>query len=138
MGSVQSLPAWSVPRTVSGNLPPLHSGHVAANRFADDAALTEHIVALWLHGRSRHTTRAYRSDVRSFFEAVGKPLDAVTLGDLQSFVDGLSGEATSRRRRVMAIKSLFTFAVTIGAKEFNVAAALRAAASTDECNFVNA
>jgi len=126
MATVRKLQVWNAAPTSSRQRSPLRSGYVAANRCADDAAVTKHIVALWLHGRSPHTIRAYRSDAKSFFEAVGKPIDAVSLGDLQGFVDGLSGEATSRRRRVMAIKSLFTFAVTIGAVEFNVGAALRA------------
>jgi integrase/recombinase XerD len=39
---------------------------------------------LWLHGRSPHTQRAYRTDVDHFLAFVRKPLRTVTVGDVQA------------------------------------------------------
>src|SRR5205807_4730429 len=47
----------------------------------------QHLIELWLHGRSRHTQRAYRADAERFLGAVEKPLHRVTLGDIQGFAD---------------------------------------------------
>ena len=53
-------------------------------------ASDEQILAIWLHGRSVHTQRAYRADIERFLARAGKPLPAVTLADLQQFADSLS------------------------------------------------
>jgi integrase/recombinase XerD len=49
----------------------------------------EEVIALWLHGRSPHTQRAYRADAGRFLTFAGKPIAAATLGDVQSFMDSL-------------------------------------------------
>ena len=49
----------------------------------------EQLLEIWLHGRSRHTQRAYRADVEHFLTWVRKPFLAVTLADLQG-IRGLS------------------------------------------------
>ena len=55
-----------------------------------------------------------------------KPLNVVTLGDLQVFTDTLAGlSANSQKRIIGGIKSLFTFSQKIGYLRFNVAAALK-------------
>jgi site-specific recombinase XerD len=90
----------------------------------------QHLIELWLHGRSRHTQRAYRVDARRFLEAVQKPLHHVTLGDLQQFASRLveSGlEPTSVYRTMSAIKSLFAFGHRLGYLPFDVARPLTAA-----------
>lgn len=84
------------------------------------------LIALWLHGKSTHSQRAYMADVEKFMTHVGKPLQTVTLGDLQSFVDSLTGKDNSRKRIVSSVKSLFTFGQKLGYLQFNVAAALKA------------
>ena len=86
----------------------------------------ETLIGLWLHGRGEATTRAYRADVQAFLAHVGKPLRAVTLGDVQAFVDTLADASpASRARHVSVIKSLFSFAHRIGFVVFNVSAAVR-------------
>lgn len=47
------------------------------------------VIELWLHGRSRHTQRAYRADVVTFLEFAGVGVREVTLGDLQGWTDEL-------------------------------------------------
>ena len=67
-------------------------------------------IALWLHGRSPATQRAYRDDAERFLAFVAKPLRDVSLGDLQNYQDSLAALATSSQaRRVSAIKSLLSF-----------------------------
>lgn len=66
------------------------------------------------------------ADVDKFMAYVDKPLQVVTLGDLQSFVDSLTGKDNSRKRIVSSVKSLFTFGQKLGYLQFNVAAALKA------------
>ena len=63
----------------------------------------QHLIELWLHGRSPHTQRAYRADAHRFLVFVGRPLPTVTLGDLQAFADSLAGKPSSRARTLAAI-----------------------------------
>lgn len=89
------------------------------------------LLGLWLHGRSPHTIRAYRRDLARFVAFVGKPLGAVTLGDLQAFADTLSGADSSRGRVLASVKSLLSFAAKLGAIPFNVGAALQKVRARD-------
>lgn len=87
-----------------------------------------HLIELWLHGRSRHTQRAYRADAGRFLAAVEKPLLRVTLGDLQHFAGELVEvglEPTSVYRSLSAVKSLFAFGHRLGYLPFDVARPLR-------------
>ena len=86
------------------------------------------LIALFLHGRSRHTQRAYRGDIDRFMTAVGKPLHQITLADLQDFADGLEQSdlcPASRHRILSSIKSLFAFGHRLGYLQFDVARPLR-------------
>ena len=86
----------------------------------------QQMIALWLHGHSEHTQRAYAADVQRLLTFVGKPLAAITLADLQAFADSLSAlSANSRKRALSSVKSLFTFAQKLGYLRFNVGAALK-------------
>jgi integrase/recombinase XerD len=98
----------------------------------DADATDEQLIALWLHGRSKHTQRAYRRDAELLRAFVGgKPLRAITLGDLQAFADSLTGEGSSRGRHLASVKSLLSFASKLGATPFNVGAALRKPGARD-------
>lgn len=90
------------------------------------------LVTLWLHGRSEATTRAYRSDAAKLLDKTGKPLAEITLGDLQSFADGLTGAEASRIRNICAVKSLFAFAKRLGYLPFDVGAALKIPKKKDQ------
>ena len=84
------------------------------------------VLALWLHGRPQTTQRAYIYEVKALLAVVGKPLKAITLGDLQGYFTGLAGLASaSQARAVNAVKSLFAFAQRIGYLAFNPGAAIR-------------
>ena len=85
----------------------------------------EHLINLWLHGRGKHTRRAYAAELRRFQEFIGKPFQTVRLDDLQRFVDSIEGLAdASRARAIASIKSLFGFAHRIGYLHFDVGAAI--------------
>ena len=84
------------------------------------------LVALWLHGRSKATQRAYAADLAAFRAVVPAPLRQVTLGDLQDYQDSLKKLApTTQARRLSAIKSLLSFGQRTGFLAINVGAAIR-------------
>jgi integrase/recombinase XerD len=86
------------------------------------------VVELWLHGRSHHTQRAYRTNMKRIATLVSKPFHDVTLSDLQAFADTLTSSRlapASVHRSLSAIKSLFSFAHGLGYLPFDVAKPLR-------------
>jgi site-specific recombinase XerD len=86
----------------------------------------EHVLQLWLDGRSRHTVRAYGNDAREFLCHVGKPLALVTVGDVQDYGASAKHLSTaSRARKLSVVKSLLTFAHRIGYLPFNVGAPVK-------------
>jgi integrase/recombinase XerD len=90
------------------------------------ASSDDQLLAIWLHGRSPHTQRAYRADIERFQLRAGKPFRQVTLPDLQQFADSLSDLApASRYRTLSALKSLLAFAHRIGYLPYDVGRALR-------------
>ena len=95
---------------------------------AQQAESDQHLIELWLHGRSKHTQRAYRSDSKRLLDAVAKPLHHITLGDLQQLANTLLAEgleSTTVYRTLSAVKSLFSFGHRLGYLPFDVAAPLR-------------
>lgn len=96
------------------------------------ASSDEQMIALWLHGKSPHSQAAYRADVGRLLVFLGKPLQAITLGELQAFCDSLQGAQNSKRRVISSVKSLYSFAHKLGYVRFNVAAALKAPKVKDE------
>lgn len=93
----------------------------------------QRLIGLWLHGRSPHTQRAYTSDISRFLGRAGKPLATVTLADLQSFADSLSGLAPASRYRILSsVKSLLAFGHRTGYLEFDVGRILRLPATPNQ------
>ena len=86
----------------------------------------DHLIGLWLHGRSAGTRRAYEGDARAFLAHAGKPIRVVTVGDVQAFGTSLETLATaSRARKLSAVKSLLSYAHRLGYVSFNVGAAIK-------------
>jgi site-specific recombinase XerD len=82
--------------------------------------------ALWLHGRSAGTRRAYEGDARAFLAHAGKPIRAVTVGDVQAYGANLARLASSSQaRKLSAVKSLLSFAHRLGYTAFNVGAVVK-------------
>ena len=86
---------------------------LAASGINQPSSPVEEIIDLWVHGKSPHTQRYYRRSATKFLAMVNKPLDLVTLADVQAYVTVLSTSklaASSQGRAIAAIKSLFSFA----------------------------
>ena len=100
------------------------SGDLAPVSQADD---DEHLVRLWLHGKSLNTRDAYERDVRAFVDFADVPLGRLTLGHLQGWSDALEGAglaASTRSRKLSAVKSLLSFGHKVGYLIYNVGAAV--------------
>lgn len=84
----------------------------------------DELIALWLEGKAPETRRAYGTDIALFRTHVARPLRAVTLQDLHAFARSLAElEDASVKRRMSAVKSLFSYAHKTGYLAFNVGAA---------------
>jgi len=92
------------------------------SQLAKQADDDQQFIDLWLRGkRSAHTRRAYQADAERFTLFVRKPLQAVTLKDLEDYKDSLASLApTSQARTLAAIKSLLSFGQKVGYLQFNV------------------
>ena len=87
---------------------------------------TEELTAQWLHGHSDNTIKTYQQYLRRFLAHVNKPLDEVTLFDLQTWLLSLSSMSPSSQRTALAvIKSLFSFGFQLGVLPLNVAKLVR-------------
>ncbi|WP_176633034.1 tyrosine-type recombinase/integrase [Desulfolutivibrio sulfoxidireducens] len=87
------------------------------------------LIALWLHGKGGLTRKAYARDVAAFLAFAAKPVHAVTLGDVQAWIDALvvSGlKRSSQGVKLAVVKSLLSFAHKLGYCAFNTGAAARA------------
>jgi integrase/recombinase XerD len=93
---------------------------------AHPAVADDHLIEIWLHGRSAHTQRAYRADIELLRSGAGKLFCEITLPDLQRFSDSMVHVAPATRYRTLsAVKSLFAFGHRVGYLPFNVGTALR-------------
>lgn len=116
------------------NLIPIVDLSDANDLLPQQAESDQHLIELWVHGRSKNTIRAYRKDAAQFIKALNKPLNKVTLGEIQQYATLLaeSGLALSSVHRAMsAIKSMFGFAHRLGYLRFDVARPLRLPALRD-------
>jgi integrase/recombinase XerD len=94
-----------------------------SNLIPKQADTDEQLISLWLHGRSKHTQRAYEKDVKDFLKYEGINLRSITLGHLQQYSDKLFKKNLSNesiRRKLASIKSIFAFAHRIGYIQFDV------------------
>jgi len=91
-------------------------------------------VRQWLHNRPETTVRAYEREAWQMLTFIGKPLERITLADLQQYQDELASRGlslSSQARAVSAIKSLLTFLHRAGLIPANVGAAVRTRAHPD-------
>ncbi|NBB99820.1 MAG: tyrosine-type recombinase/integrase [Bacteroidetes bacterium] len=113
-GNQLPAPAQQAQPTVSQGVP----------SQADD---DEHLIELWLHGKSPNTQEAYERDLFQFIDFVDLPLRHVRLGDLQDWADHLEEKGlapATRSRKLGTVKSLFSFGHRIGYLIYNVGAAI--------------
>src|SRR5687768_2369532 len=91
-------------------------------RLIQQATTTDgQVISMWLHGRPPTTQRAYQVDAARLLQFVGKPLQEITLGDLQDFADHLVALApATQARKLAAVKSLLSFGHRLGYLRFDV------------------
>ena len=65
---------------------------------------TEELIELWLHERSPRTVASYRRYVEAFLCHAGKPLEQVTLMDVQTWQLSLSGMSANSKRTALAAR----------------------------------
>ena len=97
-------------------------------RIPQQAKSDEQLIQLWLHGRSNHTVKGYTNDINIFGKFTNKSLKTTTLQDLQDYADHLTNKdyaATTIKRMLCAVKSLFTFGHRIGYLPFDTGKPLR-------------
>ena len=108
---------------------PESSGQIIRQADSD-----EQLIALWLHGRPKHTQRAYQREAQRFVAFADKPLRSVKLLDLQACADHLTItlKESSVHRSLSAVKSLFAFGFQLGYLQFDVGRALKLPGFRDE------
>jgi len=86
------------------------------------------LIDLFLHGRCDNTRSAYQRDIDQFRKIVTTSLRVVSLGELQAYADTLEGSklsASTRHRKITAIRSLLKFSHAVGYTPFDVGRPLR-------------
>ncbi len=85
------------------------------------------LVRRWLAEKSARTQDEYSRDLEQFVEFVDLPFRYVTLGHLQEYREHLADQGyakSSQKRKLSAVKSLFTFGAKLRYFAHNVGAAL--------------
>lgn len=102
--------------------------HIVPPTDISGANHDDHLIAMWLSGRPKHTKRSYQSDIARFRAAVSVSLRSVTAAAIVDYAESL-GRArlalSTQHRKLSAIKSLFTYAQRLGYVPLNPSAALR-------------
>lgn len=90
------------------------------------------LVSLWLNGKTPATIKAYTANIAAFFDHIdGKPLAAISIADIQNFLATTPLDQNGKPRlntvkaRLIALKSLFAYALSVGYLNFNVTAAVK-------------
>jgi len=55
---------------------------INASEMMNQADADAQVLELWIHGRSRHTQRAYRANAERFLSFAARPLVQVSLRDI--------------------------------------------------------
>jgi integrase/recombinase XerD len=95
------------------------------------------LIQLWLHDKSPSSVKTYSSYVTEFLGIMGKLLRDVTLEDLYDYADYLTNldlAPNTQRTRLNVIKSLLSFAHTIGFLPSDVARGLKLKKTADRLN----
>lgn len=106
---LQQLP-YNAPDQDDGEI---HSDHVLIQR--------------WLAEKSARTQEEYARDLEQFIDFVDLPLRRVTLGHLQKYREHLTNRdyaSSTQKRKLSAVKSIFTFGTKLRYFAHNVGAAL--------------
>lgn len=98
-----------------------YQGNASLVQQDDVTQVDARFLALWLHGKSEKTIRAYTSEMARYYATTGKSLQETRLEDVYQFVDSLVHLApASRNRALAAVKSALSFGVKSGYLKVNV------------------
>lgn len=90
------------------------------------------ILAMWIaQSNSENTRQQYARVAGAFLSYEGKPLQAITLADLQSWQASLTGKPNTNKLHVNVVKSLFSFMHKTGYVALNPAVMLKAEKSVE-------
>ena len=93
---------------------------------------TNELIEQWLHGNSQSTIKSYQHYISKFLAHVDKPLDQVTLLDLQTWHLSLRSLSPSTQATAISIvKSLFSFGYKLGVLKINVGKLIKLPKSKD-------
>jgi len=97
------------------------------NTTLPENATDDMVIASWLDGRPPSTQQTYQIDIAMMRAYLQKPLQQITLIDLQHYMHSLERDhaPTSIARKLYAVKSLLTFCHEAGYTIVNVGVALR-------------
>lgn len=106
------------------NQQPTIAGNVTSN---------DQLINMWVFGKAGSTVSAYRRVAANFLKFTAKPIQWVTLPDLQSWCETLGDriKASTKRTYISIVKSLLTFGHKIGVLQFNVGAVVASPKSKD-------
>src|SRR5947209_4981911 len=92
----------------------------------DPSQIDARFLAMWLHGKSEKTIRAYTADIKRLYQHTGKSLQQLTLEDFQSFINNLVHlKPRSRAQMIAAVKSALSFGLKTGYLVVNVGAVVK-------------
>lgn len=111
-----------------------NSGSESLGPTIQQADTDDQLIEIWLHGRPKHTQRAYRREITTFLDSTNKPLRSIRLIDIQNYTDKFSStlKASSLKRSLSAIKSLFAFGFRLGYLSFDIGRAMKLPTFRDE------
>lgn len=91
----------------------------------EQSTTDDRLIDLWASKSRRsdtgNTESNYLRIAQEFLAEVGKPIQAITYGDLAGWVQGLEGSINTRRTKIGAVRSMFSFAHRIGYVRMNPA-----------------
>jgi integrase/recombinase XerD len=92
------------------------------------------LIDAWLHGKPNDTTRAYGREVAQLLAHARRPLQEISIFDLQAYDrDRLMNLAdASRKRAIAAIRSIFKFLLASGLIQVNPSALMQAPKVSEE------
>lgn len=99
----------------------------APEPMRSEAKNDEHLVQLWLHGKSSNTVDAYLRDLSQFLDFAETSLQNIRLEEIQDwdrYLDANYSQST-RKRKIATIKSLFSFGHKIGYFTFNIGSGVK-------------
>ena len=70
----------------------------------DPAQIDARFLAMWLHGKSEKTVRAYTADIQRLYQHTGKSLQQLTLEDFQGFINSLVGLKPRSRAQMQRMR----------------------------------